>query len=101
MAEYIGLIIEGLIFMLALLGAVGSVWTKLTHQINEKDRRLVKVETELQALQERDRRDSERWETAFERFKTIEAEMGSIDKKVGIIAARLGGPFPDENGQRR
>ena len=87
-ATQISLVIEGLVFMIALIGAVGGVWAKLTRTINDQDKRLVKAETELHHIHERDQKDGERWGKAFERFEALETEIGEIDKKVVRIEAK-------------
>lgn len=89
METYISLLIEGLVFLVVLISAVGGVWAKLTHAMAEQDKRLVKAETELEHLYARDKRDTERWSKAFERFETLENEISEIDKKVVRIDAKL------------
>lgn len=90
METYISLIIEGLIFLVALIGTVGGVWAKLTTTINEQGNRLAIAETKLESFEEQKQQDHETRKLIFERFDNLESEIGEIDKKVTRIDATLG-----------
>lgn len=95
MQTYLSLLIEGLVFLVILISAVGGVWAKLTRDQTEQDKRLVKAETELEALKEQKRQDQETRKTIYSRFDKLETEISVIDKKVTQIDAKLSDGYPD------
>lgn len=94
METYISLLIEGLVFLVVLISAVGGVWAKLTNTIAEQDKRLVRAETELDALADQRKQDQDHRKTVYSRFDNLESEIGEIDKKVARIEAKI------DNGHR-
>ena len=84
----INIVIEFLVLITALAGAVIPVWVSSRNRIARLETRHEVLETELRHHKEQDEKDAKRWEEVFKRLGTLETHIAKIETTVSAMGDR-------------
>ena len=84
----INIVIEFLVLITALAGAIIPVWVSSRNRISKLETRVEVQETELRHHKENDEKDTKRWEEVFKRLGNLETHLAKIETTVGNMGDR-------------